>query len=182
MTKHLILSSLLVLSACVQVSTLKTAQEVENSITCTTDDFSDITSCEMPLKSTCSMDGTDSYMNCAGYVVHSRLKLIHKSSQNAQFGISGYIWAPQWTFPQKALDSDGKAIDFENLDSIPRCSGSTCRTQEYFLITLDKDYLNQHKTSGISIKIYGKRGNARVEFPAHYVQGMLNYVQNNNIK
>lgn len=172
---------LIALSACVQITTLKTAQEVEDSITCTTDDFSGITSCEMPLKSTCN-DGTDSVFNCAGARINSRLRVSHTDNQNARFTITGYIWSPQWTFPKSALDADGKPMNFEATDSIPHCTSSTCRTEEYFVIKLDKDYLNQHKNKGISIKVYGKRGNLRVEFPAHYVQGILNYAENNEIK
>lgn len=182
MKKLLILSSFVALSACVQVMTLKTADEVEESILCTTDDFSDITSCDVPLKRTCSIDGSDSYMHCAGYQAYSTLKLTHKNSKDAQFGISGYIWSSQWTFPERALDSDGKKIAFENTDSIPSCTTQTCRYKEYFVMYLDKNYLNAHKDTGISIKIYGKRGAARVVFPAPYVQGMLAYADKNGIK
>lgn len=182
MRKLLIISSLVALSACVQAVTLKTVDEVEEAITCTEDDFSGVTSCDLPLKHTCSIDGSDSYMHCAGYNAYSRLKLTHKNNQDAQFGISGYIWSSQWTFPERALDSDGEKIAFENTDSIPSCTTSTCRYKEYFVMYLDKNYLNAHKDTGISIKIYGKRGTARVVFPAQYVQGMLNYANKNEIK
>lgn len=181
MKKLFMLSSLAALAACVQIETLKTAQDVETSITCAKDEFSGITSCEMPLKSTCN-DGTDVNMNCVGARVHSRLRLNHKDGKNAHFAISGYVWHSQMTYPKSALDSEGRKMDFEETDSVSQCTRYGCRYEEYFVITLDKSYLNQHKNKGLSIKIYGKRGNLRVEFPAHYVQGVLNYAQNNGIK
>lgn len=184
MKKLLILSSLLMLSACITTETLKTAQEVENSITCTKDDFSGITNCKMPIKSTCGTDGTDAYMSCNGLVSHSGLALNYDENKKAKLAVSGYIIALKYSYPKSAIDADGQSMKFSNIDSrIELCTSATaCQHREYFDIEIDKDYLIKHKESGISIKIYGTRANARVDLPAQYVQGMLNYIKNNDIK
>ena len=164
-------------------TTFKTPEEVETSITCETDEFSSLTTCKMPNKNTCSDDGSDSEMNCVGNRTYSSLRVDYDKENSAIFSINGYVFDLGWTFLESALDKDGKTILFSKTDStVPYCNQSACQHKEYFSISLDKNYLIKHKDSGISIKIYGKRGTARIELPNIYIKGFLNYIRNNNVK
>lgn len=181
--KLYILTLGILLAGCVaaKLQTLTSADEVEASISCITDEFSGLTTCEIPEKNTCTQTGTDTVMNCAGSRTVTKLKMAHKNGKDAEFAITGYVFSSGWAFSKRALDKDGNQLDFEQFDS-DILGGGTSWTKEHFVITLPKDYISKHQNDGISIKIYGTRVSSRIEIPAEYTQGMLNYMKSNGIK
>jgi hypothetical protein len=185
MKKLLILFAIVALGGC-RAKTFATAQEVEDAFKCETDDFSGLTTCNMQEKLTCSHDGSDwncpSSLGMGGVQTFSNLVIIYKNKNDATFAINGSIFGFDWSFPEYAKDKDGRNLSLNKIDSNVSCSGSVCSHYEYFTIKLDKKYLTKHKNTGISIKIYGKRGNSQVELPAVYVQGLLNFMKNDTTK
>ena len=85
-----------------------------------------------------------------------------------------------WTFPQQVIDSDGQRFKTIKIDSqIPMCPNGICVTWEYVAVNLTMDYLRQHAYSGFRMKTYGTRGNVIIDIPAPYIQGFLNFINNN---
>ncbi len=76
--KLYILTLGILLAGCVTMQTLTSADEIEASISCITDDFSGLTTCEIPEKNTCTQTGTDTVMNCAGSRTVTKLKMAPK--------------------------------------------------------------------------------------------------------
>ena len=85
-----------------------------------------------------------------------------------------------WTFPRQVIDSNGQKFATTQIDSqIPMCYSGICTTWEYIGINLNMNYLRQHAQTGFSMKTYGIRGNIVINIPAAYIQGFLNFINNN---
>ncbi len=88
--------------------------------------------------------------------------------------------ANNWTFPRQVIDSNGQKFATTQIDSqIPMCYSGICTTWEYIGINLSMNYLRQHAQTGFSMKTYGIRGNIVINIPAAYIQGFLNFINNN---
>ena len=83
-----------------------------------------------------------------------------------------------WAFLEEAVDSDGKELRVQKIDSKV---GHNAYVAELVGIILSESYLKEHIDTGIKIKIYGKRKNVVVFVPGPYVEGFYNYIQNNNL-
>jgi hypothetical protein len=176
--KKLFLIFPLLLAACVSSPTFNSPQDAAATMKCETDDFDGKISCMMSELITCSADGSDSVMSCNGNRTHAYFKKVITNKKEILIAINGYVLNRGWVFPERAVDSDGNELIFKNTDSRTNtCTQYGCLTNEYFTILLDEKYIAEHTNSGISIKIYGQRGSARVDFPAVYVQGFDSYLK-----
>jgi len=81
----------------------------------------------------------------------------------------------EWGFYERALDSDGKKLDFKNVDSKVDTSLQFVKTVEYMTITFDDQYLKKHINDNLIIKVYGKRDNFVFYVPQSYLEGVYKY-------
>lgn len=83
---------------------------------------------------------------------------------------------------QKALDKNGKLLDFKLIEQYEPKSGNITRTtpEEIFNITFDDGYIKSHKDSGIVIKVYGDTENHIFHISPWYIEGMLSKINTIN--
>ena len=77
-----------------------------------------------------------------------------------------YFSTTSWKFYDRAQDSDGNELPVVISDR--RVEGPNMLV-EHFLITLTRDYLERHASSGFDIRILGKYGRMIVKLPPEYV-------------
>jgi hypothetical protein len=82
--------------------------------------------------------------------------------------------ANSWGFYNRAIDKDGKELQFVEIDSKVSTSLGI-KTDERFAITFDKNYLESHKNDNLIIKVYGKRNEFVFYVPQTYLEGVYNY-------
>lgn len=86
-------------------------------------------------------------------------------------------YGKQWRFYNSAYDSDGNKLEFL---SISRDVGSCrygCDYYEDMGIGVSRQYLEQHKTTGLRFKISGRGGEEIYQIPAGYVRGFLDAIE-----
>lgn len=183
MKRFLAILSILILTACVNEQYLSDPQAAFDSVECDADDFRGTLTCTMPEKTTCSKDGSDSVMSCSGNRSYAKLRVVD-TGQFALFAITGHVFNLGWTFPHSATDISGRDLEFNKTDTkvgyCPAAAG-VCQTFEYFAIYLDRNYIKSHLYNGITIKIYGQRGNSLITLPPAYVQGFDMFLRSQGI-
>lgn len=79
-----------------------------------------------------------------------------------------------WLFFESAVDSDGNEMKFVKISR--ETSQNTkygVGTVEDFAIGVTLDSLKAHIDNGISIRIYGKKGNRTLNIPGYYIDGFV---------
>lgn len=164
------------------------ATVAQESATCTTDTFSNQIKCSMKDISTdktgrnCTSSISIS-SNCPAPRTSMHLYVVHnKSSNRTSIELNGRVNTLDWFYPYKVLDNKGKEFTVTKVDSdIGACSSYSCSTYEYISIGLEKQYINAHIESGITMKLYGKHGEATITLPSEYVKGFKNLLKANNM-
>lgn len=184
MKKFLLILTTCGLSACASAPYLQDPIAAEQSIKCKTDNYSQITTCDMPSVLT-DINGQDntalSWQGPIAYVYFREVSGQFKNTKVHTISLNGHVDSNDWLFINEARDSAGNKLKIEKIDSDVKCHGG-CTTKEYFTIDINKSYLYRHAQTGIQIKIYGKRGHAIINLPAPYIQGFIQYLNNNNIQ
>lgn len=175
--------SILILAACVNEQVFYDPQAAFESVECDFDEFRGDTTCVMPEKNTCSEDGSNSVMSCTGTRTYSKLKVVYQNS--ASIFITGHVFhVGGWTFPHSATDISGKNMRFEKVDSkVGACASAAgvCQNLEYFVISIDRNYIRSHLYNGIAIQIYGQRGKSMLVLPPAYVQGFDTFLRSQGL-
>ena len=155
----------------------KTAQDVINSAKVKEDTF--------------EKTKTVNFTKVTPYTLQDRKKVLGQwDTLNGQFYLRGIIVAnlpvvyqiviatnnsSAWGFYERALDSNGKKLDFKVVDSKVDTSLNLVKTVEYMTITLSEDYIKQHLNDNLIIKVYGKRDNFVFYVPQSYLEGVYKY-------
>lgn len=79
----------------------------------------------------------------------------------------------------KALDSDGKDLDFSLTKQYEPKAGDISRPvpEEFFTITFNNEYLQSHLSTGIVIKVYGENESPIFHISPWYIDGVLQAVK-----
>ena len=80
-----------------------------------------------------------------------------------------------WLFLDRAVDLSGKELPTHVMDR--QVWGKVGRIREHLLVEMSREALDAAAVSGLSVKLYGRRGNVVVTLPAYYVAGFLRKVQ-----
>lgn len=80
----------------------------------------------------------------------------------------------EWGFYNRAIDKEGKELQFVPVDSNVT-SYAGVRTNEQFALTFDKNYLESRKNDNLIIKVYGKKDNFVFYVPQTYLEGVYDY-------
>jgi len=75
-----------------------------------------------------------------------------------------------WYFLSSASDVEGTVLPLVQID---RNVDQSANVEEIVGVTLSRDYLENHKSSGLNIRIAGQRGSVVVKVPGAYVAGFL---------
>ena len=78
--------------------------------------------------------------------------------------------ADGWRFFDRACDANGNRFRFNEIDHEVT---SSAWTKETFAVDLSREYLDIAKSSGLDIKVIGKRGEKIFVLPAFYIEGFL---------
>jgi len=82
---------------------------------------------------------------------------------------------------QKALDKDGKALDFiPGQLYLPTSVGTAVKKpvkEESFSIVLEEQYFKAHRETGIVIKVYGNTESPVFHISPWYIDGVLKYFE-----
>lgn len=78
-----------------------------------------------------------------------------------------------WRYLNEAYDIDGNKLAVTKGKNNVNCISGTCLFAEQLLIAVSRDYLEQHKNTGIKFQVSGSNGSANYEIPAAYVQAFL---------
>lgn len=177
MKNFLILSSLIALAACTGQQYLTDPKAAEESIECKYDDFSKLTKCESGYVS------TDTPVGSMSPTVSLKFVSNISGDKKAVFGLNGRVMSFGGFSPNYALDKDGKRFELEKTGSeIINCGQYFgCSMWENIYITLDREYLSEKSAAGFTLKVYGDKGTAIVDFPAPFVQGFDNLLKNKGI-
>lgn len=106
------------------------------------------------------------------YVAALSATIIHKKISNYCLGVSDT--ASNWRFYSYAQDAkNGMPLGFKVIDREVKSNiyGGSPSTEEYFEISLTREYLEKSKDSGLNIEVMGLRGKRTIIIPATYVQG-----------
>jgi len=82
--------------------------------------------------------------------------------------------ASDWAFIKRATDDSGQKLSLTELRT-----NVSRGIYETYRIDLPTDYIQNHKNSGIKIKLYGRDSNSYIKLPPEYIQGWLNFLENN---
>jgi hypothetical protein len=180
MKKLLILPLIVSLVACAGSQHLTDPVAAQAAIKCETDKFSKITKCTSPTITT-DIDGRDeTSWHWMFPITYTKFRLFDNNGTST-FDIYTAITSNDWLFPNRVVDSDGKALQMDKIDSnIDSCVGG-CKTQEHLSIIVSRAYVTQHVKEGISMKVYGARGEAIINMPAAYVQGFDSYLRSKGL-
>jgi hypothetical protein len=93
----------------------------------------------------------------------------------ADYGVAAAYYLDEWIFLKRVVDIDGRH-DFkvDTKRQVARHGGRS--VWESVSFTVDRQYFEDHLTSGFEFKIYGDRGYRILKIPAYYVQGFLQKV------
>lgn len=87
-----------------------------------------------------------------------------------------------WKFFNAAYDSNGNKLDFVSIDRNVDYNkySADVALEEDFGVNLSREYLNAHAAKGVSVKVYGKSGGAKIyTLPPTYVRAFLDTVDRN---
>lgn len=76
----------------------------------------------------------------------------------------------EWSFLQVALDSTGKTLPMRVVDR--RVSGGGF-VREIVSVGAHRQYLEEHRATGLDIEVRGRRGKVAVKLPPAYVEAFL---------
>jgi hypothetical protein len=97
-------------------------------------------------------------------------------STEFQVYITSY-YSGQWRFYSEAYDSEGNRLDFVSIDQhVASCGSYSCRYSETIGLNVSRQYLEDHRTTGIRFKVSGKAGEFTDFLPAAYIKGFLDSV------
>lgn len=100
----------------------------------------------------------------------------------AVFALNGYTISSDWMKPYQITESNGKDIPFKNVDSkVKSCTAYGCQLHEYISMELNRDFIKQHVNTGLTFKIYTRRGNMLVNIPAAYITGFDNFLKSEGL-
>ncbi len=88
--------------------------------------------------------------------------------------------ASEWGFYEKAIDSDGKKLDFTKTGVDVKTGYSNATPVEYMTITLSNDYLKSHLNNNLIIKVYGQKKDFVFYVPQSYLEGVYKYFNETN--
>ena len=88
------------------------------------------------------------------------------------------IYQTEWRMYSSAVDKEGNQIDFQSIHSqnTGLCVYKTCNKLEEARISIDIEYLESTKETGIDIKVYGQRGETKIFLPSEYIKSFLKYL------
>ena len=102
--------------------------------------------------------------------INARLRYIEKVSEYSFYQIYITYCQDDWCFFQSAYDRNGRELKFIQIDRAVQRPG-VCET---FAVSITREYLEIHKNSGISLKVYSNKGcEEMVRVPSHYIQAFL---------
>lgn len=167
----------LILAACAGQQHLTDQKAAEESIECKYDDFSKLTTC------TSEYTSTDKPMGSIEPSVILKFVSSISTDKKATVGLNGRVSSFGWLYPNYALDKDGKKFAIEKTGSETNSCGQYfgCSTWEHVYIPLDRKYITDKTTTGFTLKVYGDKGTATVDFPAPFVTGFNNMLKNKGI-
>lgn len=179
MKRFLSMLALGCLGACVSYEHYTDPVAAQNGIKCKYDSFSNNVTCLMPEIGTCGDGSSATKVSCAFPSSHMQFKTVFNTDKTvAVFGLNGYVRSRAWTNPYRITDAEGNTIDFTSVDSdVQSCTKYGCVLYEYISVHLSREYISSHVNSGISMKIYGKRGDTLMIVPAAYVTGFDNFLK-----
>ncbi|MEI7443252.1 MAG: hypothetical protein WCK28_00040 [Burkholderiales bacterium] len=76
----------------------------------------------------------------------------------------------EWSFLQAAFDSSGKMLPMRVVDR--RASGGGI-VREVVSVGAHRQYLEEHRATGLDIEVRGRRGKVAVKLPPAYVEAFL---------
>ena len=86
-----------------------------------------------------------------------------------------YYWDTDWAFFSSAVDRDGKEIAVKVKD---RQVNGASNLNEQFYAEITREYLDEHKVSGLNIRFDGKYKKMVVKVPPAYIESFLNGIAN----
>jgi len=177
MKKIILLPIILVLAACTGQQYLTDSKAAEESIECKYDDFSKLTKCESVYVS------TDTPVGSMSPTVSLKFVSNMSGDKKAVLGLSGHVMSFGGFSPNYALDKDAKRFELEKTGSEIISCGQyfACSMFEHIYIPIDRKYVSDKASTGFTLKVYGDKGTAIVDFPAPFVQGFDNLLKNKGI-
>jgi len=86
-------------------------------------------------------------------------------------------WDDDWRFYDSAYDKDGEKLRVKEISrKVIGCSSINCTFRENLCLLISRKYLEDHKASGITFKLYGSGDEATFFVPPAYVQTFLSAV------
>lgn len=88
-----------------------------------------------------------------------------------------------WAFYSSAIDENGNKLNFISQDQqINKWNKyENVSISEKFSIRLPDNFLSENKEKNPQIEVQGKKDSFRIYLPDYYIEGMLNYFNDNNI-
>ena len=158
MKKLLVVILLGMLSACVNTSDPNAVSSATQA------SFDPYTKQMSVISKTAQMDGA--FPNIGSYNLQYR----YKSGAEPVVQLYFEYWSQLgWYFFSSASDIDAIALPVAELDKTVG-SGSVTET---IIMTISEQYLANHRTSGLNIRVNGKRGAVILNVPGPYVDGFL---------
>ena len=114
--------------------------------------------------------GGDYYIFLRAYITDNKLNFLQI------FVVDG---KEEHRFYNSAYDKSGKKLEFNHVDSRISSGDSfwyfsnSVGVVEKFVITIDRDYIDNLPGIDLNFKVYGKRRNHEFKMPGHYIKGFL---------
>lgn len=160
----------LLLSGCVQSINWNDPLAIANRVQVKQDDFKRVTSFTGP---NCALDqATDTLVIRAWKSRDGNIEYqIYVADEYLYEVIRGGLG---WRFYSSAHDSDGNSLDTTVIArNVDWCGSYKCSYIEILGIGITREYLEERKDRGITVKVSGKNGEEIFSIPAAYVQAFL---------
>lgn len=190
MKKNIILASILFLGGCAAFNSVthnvyapKTAEYVVQKATVENDKFSKTTITQFPefqpkhLTNYKEVTGISAWSAPGGYFF---VRILQKENTNPIMQIYYHTVNSNWGFYHSAIDEEGKYMNFVEINKDVDSGGGIVTTEEHFAININKQYLTKYKGKNLLIKVYGKKDNFVFFLPDWYIDGVLQYLANEN--
>lgn len=107
------------------------------------------------------------------YVGASSWYLAAQPGDPSQIDLCFHLFKFTWELLENAADSAGKRLEVHVIDRQASSNPAGAVVTEDIVLKLDREYLEAHCTTGITIKVWGLRGEETFDVPAYYISGFL---------
>ena len=141
----------------------KTSSEVYSGSSISDDPYTKLISVTSPRVSSGAVDA----------IILVAMKSYKDQNQHTTYSLLVVDYSENWIFYKSARDINGNVLDVRTMDRKVLGAGLI---RESFCIFLSREYLDSASTSGMDIRLEGKRGSNKIFLPAYFIEGFLKKV------